>query len=129
MNLVGPPPSITDIMTFFLTSITILCVLGISLGQMLFKKAAQSIGDASAWQQWFFNGWLIAALALYGITTLVWIWVLRHAPLHLAYPFMGLAFLIVPCLGWMFLGEPIRIHTVVGGTLILAGIAITAHAS
>lgn len=116
-------------MTLYLTSITILCVLGISLGQMLFKKAAQSIPEAAVWQHWVFNGWLIAALALYGITTLVWIWVLRHAPLHLAYPFMGLAFLIVPCLGWLFLNEPIRIHTVVGGTLILAGIAITAHAS
>jgi drug/metabolite transporter (DMT)-like permease len=42
---------------------------------------------------------------------------------------MGLAFLIVPCLGWMFLGEPIRVPTLVGGALILAGIAITAHAS
>ena len=109
--------------------ITIACVFGISLGQMLFKKAALAIPAAASWQHWMFNGWLITALALYGITTLVWIWVLRHAPLHLAYPFMGLAFLIVPCLGWMFLGEPIRIPTLVGGALILAGIAITAHAS
>ncbi|MCB4784709.1 MULTISPECIES: EamA family transporter [unclassified Delftia] len=116
-------------MTPFLTSITILCVLGISLGQMLFKKAALSMPEAATWQHWVFNGWLITALALYGITTLVWIWVLRHAPLHLAYPFMGLAFVIVPCLGWLFLNEPIRIPTLVGGALILAGITITAHAS
>jgi len=96
---------------------------------MLFKKAAQSIAVATNWQHWVFNGWLIAALALYGVTTLVWIWVLRHAPLHLAYPFMGLAFLIVPGLGWLFLGEPIRIQTIAGGALILIGIAIAAHAS
>ena len=116
-------------MTPLLTAITVLCVVGISLGQMLFKKAAQSITVTTAWQHWVFNGWLIAALALYGITTLVWIWVLRHAPLHLAYPFMGLAFLIVPCLGWLFLGEPIHIQTIVGGSLILIGIAIAAHAA
>ena len=116
-------------MTPLLTAITVLCVVGISLGQMLFKKAAQSIAVTTAWQHWVFNGWLIAALALYGITTLVWIWVLRHAPLHLAYPFMGLAFLIVPCLGWLFLGEPIHIQTIVGGALILIGIAIAAHAA
>nr|WP_313237426.1 EamA family transporter [Delftia acidovorans] len=71
----------------------------------------------------------MVALALYGITTLVWIWVLKHAPLHLAYPFMGLAFLIVPCLGWLFLGEPIKSSTIIGGILILAGIAVTARAS
>ena len=30
---------------------------------------------------------------------------------------------------WLFLGEPIRVPTLVGGALILAGIAITAHAA
>ena len=115
-------------MTPLITAITILCVLGISLGQILFKKAAASIADATQWQQWVFNGWLVTALALYGITTLVWIWVLRHAPLHIAYPFMALAFLIVPCLGWLFLGEPIHVQTLVGGALILAGITLATHA-
>lgn len=116
-------------MTPLLTCITVLCVVGISLGQMLFKKAAQSIANAATWQHWVFNGWLIAALVLYGITTLVWIWVLRHVPLHLAYPFMGLAFLIVPILGWIFLNEPIQVPTLVGGALILAGITVAARAS
>ena len=116
-------------MSPFRTAITVLCVLGISIGQMLFKKAAGSITDAGAWQHWVFNGWLIAALVLYGLTTLLWVWVLRHAPLHLAYPFMGLAFLIVPTLGWLFLGEPIHVSTLIGGALILAGIAVTAQTS
>ncbi|WP_068635753.1 EamA family transporter [Thauera butanivorans] len=116
-------------MTPLVTTITILCVLGISLGQILFKKAAMTIVDASQWQQWVFNGWLIVALALYGITTLVWIWVLRHAPLHLAYPFMALAFLIVPCLGWLFMGEPVRLATWAGGALILLGITIASRAA
>ena len=111
-------------MTPLLTSITVLCVLGISIGQMLFKKAAQAIPATAAWQHWVFNGWLLAALALYGLTTLVWIWVLRHAPLHMAYPFMGLAFLIVPTLAWTFLGEPLHWRTLAGGALIMAGVAL-----
>ena len=111
------------------TTITVLCVLGIALGQLLFKQAAQAIGDASNWQHWVFNGWLIAALALYGSTTLVWIWVLRHAPLHLAYPFMGLAFLIVPTLAWVFLGEPLHWRTLAGGALIMAGVALASQSA
>ena len=67
---------------------------------------------------------LIASLALYGITTLGWVWILRHAPLHLAYPFMGLAFLIVPTLAWAFLGEPLHWRTLAGGVLIMAGVAL-----
>ncbi|MBF5003977.1 EamA family transporter [Diaphorobacter caeni] len=116
-------------MTTFLTSITVLCVLGISFGQLLFKRAAQSIANASNWQDWIFNGWLIGALALYGLTTLVWVWVLRNAPLHLAYPFMGLAFLFVPILGWLILGERVQTPTIIGGVLILAGITIASRAS
>ena len=74
----------------FPTCITLLCVLGISLGQMLFKRAALSITNAAHWQDWMLNGWLMLALLLYGITTLTWVWVLREVPLRLAYPFMGL---------------------------------------
>ena len=77
-----------------------------------------------ALQDWLLNGWLIASLALYGITTLGWVWILRHAPLHLAYPFMGLAFLIVPTLAWAFLGEPLHWRTLAGGVLIMAGVAL-----
>ena len=110
-------------------SITLLCVLGISIGQILFKKAAMVLSTESHWQGWLLNGWLISALALYGVMTLLWIWVLRHVPLHLAYPFMGLAFIIVPTLAWFFLGEPMNARTIGGGVLILAGIALAAGGS
>ena len=49
---------------------------------------------------------------------------LLHAPLHIAYPFMGLAFLIVPVLAWALLGEPLTWQTLTGGALILAGVAL-----
>lgn len=115
-------------MTPFITAMTVLCVLGISLGQLLFKKAAMAMTDASSIQSWIFNPWLIAAFALYGITTLAWVWVLRNASLQLAYPFMGLAFLIVPTLEWLFMGNPIKVPTLIGGALILVGISIAARA-
>ena len=105
-------------------ALTLLCVLCISLGQILFKKAAAALTEAMTLQAVVFNGWLIASLALYGLTTLGWVWILRHAPLHLAYPFMGLAFLIVPTLAWLFLGEPLRWRTLAGGGLIMAGVAL-----
>ena len=108
---------------------TVICVIGISVGQMLFKKAASALSSTPGWQAWVLNGWLISALALYGVTTIAWVYILKYAPLHLAYPFMGLAFLFVPCLGWLFLDEPIRWPTLVGGVLILAGIAVAARGS
>jgi drug/metabolite transporter (DMT)-like permease len=111
-------------MNFALTLYTLLCVVFISLGQLLFKKAATALPSAFSIPAIFLNGWLIASLILYGLTTLGWVWILRHAPLHLAYPFMGLAFLIVPMLAWFFLGEPLHWRTLAGGLLIMAGVAL-----
>lgn len=107
----------------------IICVIGISCGQILFKQSANSIANATNWRDWIFNGWLMAALILYGITTLAWVWVLRELPLHLAYPFMALAFLIVPCLSWLFLDEPVSPATFIGGALILTGVIISTRTS
>lgn len=111
-------------MSLVLSLYTLLCVLGISIGQLLFKKAAAALPTDLSLLALIHNGWLITALALYGVTTLGWVWVLRHAPLHLAYPFMGLAFLIVPTLAWAFLGEPMSWRTLAGGALIMAGVAL-----
>ncbi|PJI96071.1 hypothetical protein CLU85_0809 [Acidovorax sp. 69] len=105
-------------------ALTLLCVLSISVGQILFKKAAGAFSAQLTWQAFVFNGWLIASLALYGLTTLGWVWILRNVPLHLAYPFMGLAFFIVPTLAWIFLGEPLHWRTLAGGALIMAGVAL-----
>jgi drug/metabolite transporter (DMT)-like permease len=111
-------------MSLHLTLLTLLCVALISVGQLLFKTAASQIVETSDPAQWLFNSWLIGALALYGVTTLFWVWILRHAPLHIAYPFMGLAFIFVPLLSAAYLGEPLSWKSLVGGGLILAGIAV-----
>ena len=114
-------------MSLQLSLITLICVTCISIGQLLFKQAATALPANPCLMDWATNRWLIASLALYGLTTLGWVWILRHAPLHLAYPFMGLAFLIVPTLAWLFLGEPLHWRTLAGGLLILAGVALAAR--
>ena len=111
-------------MPVLLACATIICVLCISIGQLLFKKAAATLPSVLSISALLGNGWLMASLILYALTTLGWVWILRHAPLHWAYPFMGLAFLIVPTLAWLFLGEPLHWRTLAGGVLIMAGVAL-----
>jgi len=111
-------------MNFRLALFTLLCVLCIATGQLLFKKAAVTLPATFSVSALLLNGWLITSLILYALTTLGWVWILRHAPLHLAYPFMGLAFLIVPVLAWLFLGEPLHWRTLAGGALIMAGVVL-----
>ncbi len=111
-----------------LVFLTLLCVFGIAMGQLLFKKAAMGLPAQPGVADWLLNGWLLVALALYGLTTLLWVWILRHAPLHLAYPFMGLAFLLVPLMASWWLDEPLHWQSLVGGALILTGVWVAALA-
>ena len=105
---------------------TIVCVLGIAIGQILFKLAARDTIPADG-VLGMVNSWMIAALLLYGAATVLWIYVLRSTPLGIAYPLFALAFVIVPVLSSVFLDEPLRISSFVGGALIVAGVVISAQ--
>jgi drug/metabolite transporter (DMT)-like permease len=62
---------------------------------------------------------VILGLALYGVGALLWLFVLGRVPLSMAYPFVGLGFILTMLAGALVLGEhvtPLRI----GGTLMIA---------
>jgi drug/metabolite transporter (DMT)-like permease len=98
-------------------------------GQILFKLAAlQSpaggLGDRlMALAQ---NGFFLAALLLYAVLTLLWVWILTFTPLSRAYVFIALAFAITPLVGAFLFGEPITLRLVVGIGLIVGGLLCVA---
>ena len=100
----------------------LLTVVLLSVGQLLLKLAAMDMKDIDISS--LLQPKLILALCVYGIATIFWIAVLRHTPLRIAYPFVGLAFLIVPVLSWFWMDEQISLNTIVGGTVILVGVWI-----
>ena len=104
----------------------VLTVLGLSLGQILFKLAARDMRESEPLaQQVLQNTWLYVALAVYGLATVVWVALLRQVPLQLAYPFVALAFFFVPILAHWFLGEALRWQSFLGAAFILAGVWIS----
>jgi drug/metabolite transporter (DMT)-like permease len=109
--------------------LTVLCVALLSVGQMLFKAAAgQWRVDGWGWSTWqsLLSLPMLSALAIYGATTILWVFILRQLPLSVAYPLYALSFLFVPLLGHWVIGEPLTVRTLVGGAIIIAGIAVTA---
>ena len=107
-----------------LFALTLACVVAIATGQILFKLAAQAADPAAAFPWSLFNGYLFAALVVYGAATLLWVWLLKTLPLNVAYPFVGLAFVIVPLLGAWLLNEPLDWRHLAGGAIIAAGVAV-----
>jgi len=71
---------------------------------------------------------LAAAFALYGATTLAWVWVLQEIELGRLYPLMALSFVLVPIGSYFVFGERFQPQYFVGIGLIMTGIVIAARA-
>jgi drug/metabolite transporter (DMT)-like permease len=95
----------------------------LSSGQVLFKQAAIA-GNAKPFPLALFNGWLAAALVLYAIATVLWVWILRTTSLSIAYPFVALGFVLVPLAAHYLFGEPFEARHVLGTALIIAGLFV-----
>jgi drug/metabolite transporter (DMT)-like permease len=109
--------------------VAFLCVLGMVAGQILFKLSADAIHRAGG--NFFDQRGLIillAAVAIYGITTLAWVWILQKIELGRVYPLMALAFILVPLASYFILGERFQMQYFIGVALIIAGIVVVVKA-
>jgi drug/metabolite transporter (DMT)-like permease len=101
--------------------------LTLGAGQLLFKLAAERLmlgQGPRALAVSFISYPLLAALALYAIATGLWVYLLHGLALSRAYPFVALAFAVVPLLGAWFLGEPLGLRYWLGLGIMLAGLYI-----
>lgn len=103
----------------------------LSTGQLLFKRSADSAVADSA--PHFLGSLLVtpyfwAALAIYGATTVLWVFVLSRVPLSSAMPFVALTFVIIPIIGVVVLGEKLNFLYWFGVALIVAGVYTTVTA-
>ena len=93
-----------------------------AIGQLMFKAAANK-SNADNFVVALLTNWrFLAAIALYGSMTVLWVWILREVPLSRAYPFMALAFLITPMCAQYFYSEPLTGKYLVGLALVITGL-------
>ena len=102
--------------------------LMLSAGQILFKKAAVA-SNLTPGLSGFISPWLLGAICLYGLATILWVWILKTIPLSIAYPFSALGFIIVPVAAIYLFGETISLKYIIGGSLIVSGILIIGGAN
>jgi multidrug transporter EmrE-like cation transporter len=98
--------------------------VALPLGQMLFKWGAvydkQLSGPflARVVQNWP----LMGAFAWYGLTALLWFYVLTRVPLSLAYGFSLVGSCLVPLAGWLVFKEQATWGMALGYLLMVAGL-------
>lgn len=98
----------------------------LAAGQLLFKLGAGAIAARTSGTllQSLLSPYLVGAVALYGVTTILWVYILTRVPLSSAYPFSLLGSMLVPLLAFAVLHEPLDARYAIGFLLMCAGLAI-----
>ena len=77
----------------------------------------------------FTSPWVLIGLACFGLSAVVWLFVLSKIPLSSAYPFVALGIAITVVAGRFLFGEPISAAKLIGVVIILVGISTVAVSS
>ncbi|BBB91197.1 MAG TPA: SMR family transporter [Methylomusa anaerophila] len=106
----------------------ILLSVGIgAVGQVGLKYGATKIPDSGPLVEKIITAWpLLAGLALYGVSTLLWIYALRTVELSYAYPLISLGYVLVFIASYFLFHEPIGLLRLAGLAFILSGIMLVA---
>ena len=106
-----------------------------SVGQLVLKIGVDSISDqgieaksyASFLIDSFTSPLVIGGLMIYGAAVVLWLWVLSRVELSIAYPFIGLSFVITLAFSVLLLNESVNSLRILGTLLIAAGCIFVAQ--
>ena len=109
-----------------------------AIGQIFLKLGVRSPRLASAFDQGgiaaLVRGLMSApfvwlGLATYGVSVLAWLWVLSKVDVSVAYPFVGISFVMTTAMGALFLHENVTLMRIAGTALVVLGCVIVARSA
>lgn len=104
------------------------CVTGLAIGQLLFKYSALQLRQTGRFLSLPVLVYFMAAMLLYGVTSIVWVWLLQRVPLGRVYPIMALAFVLVPMGSHLVFQETFSATYFQGLALLLLGLILISRA-
>jgi multidrug transporter EmrE-like cation transporter len=115
--------------TFFLVLVSVLLS---SIAQIVLKEGMSSAGVQLAEAQGHvrmaiaiaLNVKVLCGLLVYFASAAVWLFVLARVPVGLAYPFVGLGFVLTMLLAWVIRGETPSLAQIIGTVTICLGVVI-----
>jgi multidrug transporter EmrE-like cation transporter len=76
-----------------------------------------------------FNPYIISGFIAYGVSILLWLWVLSKVDVSLAYPFQALGYIVVTILAWIIFQENINYIRIIALIFITIGLIILAFSA
>jgi multidrug transporter EmrE-like cation transporter len=107
------------------------CILMSCMAQLAMRhgmlKAMQAVSSDQAGALYLaalFQPWVWLGLGLYGVSAVIWLWVLSRVPVSTAYPLVAFGFVLTVVGGIWLLGEPFSWVKMLGCLLIVAGVVL-----
>lgn len=127
---VAAAPSTGRAISIGLLLVSVLLALG---GQFALKSAMDRVGRIGTAQVSAAGDTVMRAakeprlwvgLGLFGISALFWLVVLSRTPLSVAYPFVGITYILIVVISRFFLHEPVPLLRWIGVLVVALGIAL-----
>lgn len=99
-------------------------LLGI-VGQLFLKAGVSSFGTVAfnaSLLRLLLSPKVLAGIAAYVISSLLWLYVLSRMPLSIAYPTLAAGYILIEILSFFLFQEPLTAHKVAGAVVIALGI-------
>lgn len=108
-----------------LIGLSIIQSVMLSLGQLTLKLALAKMPTfgwtARFWGDLLTNWWFLACGLLFGGASVLWMYILKHFPLSMAYPMASMSYVIALVFAVVFLHESIAWNRWLGVALIMIG--------
>ena len=116
-------------MSFLALSLILLTVFASACAQLVLKLGVTEPKMQSALQSGVMDSIMAAAmspfiwfgLVIYALSVALWLWVLSKVDLSVAYPFVGVGFLVTMLFGILLLNENVTPMRIIGTVLIVGG--------
>ncbi|MAL77712.1 MAG: small multi-drug resistant family protein [Sneathiella sp.] len=116
-------------MSFLVLALILLTVFASACAQLVLKLGVADQKMQAAMQSGLFDSMFAAALSpfiwgglvIYALSVALWLWVLSKVDLSVAYPFVGLGFVVTMLFGIVLLNENVTMPRVLGTLLIVGG--------
>lgn len=114
-------------MTLFNGLLILLNTLILVSGQFLWKigmtNRSVSFDSLGAITRVMISPYILSGLVLYGMATILWLFILTKVPLSVAYPIQSIAYILAVFGAYFFFQEEITLWKVIGVILIMAGVS------
>lgn len=110
-------------------ALAVFCVLLSSAAQIALKRGmapSSGSGLGGTYAHALTSPLVWFGLGLYGLSMLLWLWVLARLDVGLAYPLVSLGFVVTMAAGVLWLGEPLSWQRVCASALIVVGVFLLA---